>query len=45
MSTSFGKGEKAVKLEEGERYDFGNVGVPANMLLLRLGFGFISKPI
>ena len=45
MSKSFGKAEKAVKLEEGERYDFGNVGAPFNMLLLRLGFGFISKPI
>ena len=45
MNTSFGKAEKVVKLEEGERYDFGNAGAPANMLLLRLEFGFISKPI
>ncbi len=26
MNTSFGKAEKVVKLEEGERYDFGNLG-------------------
>jgi len=45
MSKSFGKAEKGVKLEEEERYDLRNVGAPANMLLLRLGFGFISKPI
>jgi len=45
MSASFRQAEKAVKLEEGERYDFRNVGAPSNMLLLRLGFGFISKPI